>query len=76
VWEQSHCCQQRGIETARPRNVYRGRWRDESFVHEIDISRWLPDRKWSGSVDAGPGGDPLMITMRTDRDEIVSTRSI
>ena len=45
-----------------------------SFVHEIDISRWLTGSEMvSAHVDAGPGGDPLMITMRTDRDEIVST---
>ena len=45
-----------------------------SFVHEIDISRWLTGSEIvSAHVSAGPGGDPLMITMRTDRDEIVST---
>ena len=45
-----------------------------SFVHEIDISRWLTGSEMtSASVCAGPGGDPLMITMRTHRDEIVST---
>jgi myo-inositol 2-dehydrogenase/D-chiro-inositol 1-dehydrogenase len=45
-----------------------------SFVHEIDISRWLTGSEMvSAHVVAAPGGDPLMITMRTDRDEIVST---
>jgi myo-inositol 2-dehydrogenase/D-chiro-inositol 1-dehydrogenase len=45
-----------------------------SFVHEIDISRWLTGSELvSAQVASGPGGDPLMITMRTDRDEIVST---
>ena len=45
-----------------------------SFVHEIDISRWLTGSEMvSAQVAAGPGGDPLMIAMRTDRDEIVST---
>jgi myo-inositol 2-dehydrogenase / D-chiro-inositol 1-dehydrogenase len=45
-----------------------------SFVHEIDISRWLTGSEmvWA-HVASGPGGEPLMITMRTDRDEIVST---
>jgi myo-inositol 2-dehydrogenase/D-chiro-inositol 1-dehydrogenase len=45
-----------------------------SFVHEIDVSRWLTGSELvSAHVASGPGGDPLMITMRTDRDEIVST---
>ena len=45
-----------------------------SFVHEIDMSRWLTGSEMvSAYVAAGPGGDPLMITIRTDRDEIVST---
>jgi len=45
-----------------------------SFVHEIDISRWLTGSEMiSAHVYSGPGGDPLMIAMRTDRDEIVST---
>jgi myo-inositol 2-dehydrogenase/D-chiro-inositol 1-dehydrogenase len=45
-----------------------------SFVHEIDISRWLTGSEMvSAHVTSGPGGEPLMITMRTDRDEIVST---
>lgn len=45
-----------------------------SFVHEIDVSRWLTSSEMvSAHVSAGPGGDPLMITMRTDRDEIIST---
>lgn len=45
-----------------------------SFVHEIDISRWLTGSEMaSAHVTPGPGGDPLVITMRTGRDEIVST---
>lgn len=45
-----------------------------SFVHEIDISRWLIGSEMvSAHITAGPGGDPMIITMRTDRDEIVST---
>ena len=45
-----------------------------SFVHEIDISRWLTGSEMvTAHIASGPGGDPLMITMRTDRDEIVST---
>ena len=45
-----------------------------SFVHEIDVSRWLTGSEMiSAHVASGSGGDPLMITMRTDRGEIVST---
>jgi myo-inositol 2-dehydrogenase/D-chiro-inositol 1-dehydrogenase len=45
-----------------------------SFVHEIDISRWLLDAEMvSAQVHAGRAGEPLMITMETDRGEIVST---
>ena len=45
-----------------------------SFVHEIDVSRWLTGSEMvSARVEAGPGGDPLMITMRTDAGAIVST---
>ncbi len=45
-----------------------------SFVHEIDISRWLTGSEMvAAHVAAGPGGDPLMVTMRTDKDEIIST---
>lgn len=45
-----------------------------SFVHEIDISRWLLASEFvSATVHAAPGGDPLMITMETDKGEIVST---
>ena len=45
-----------------------------SFVHEIDVSRWLTGSEMvSAHVVGGPGGEPLMITMRTDRDEMVST---
>ncbi len=45
-----------------------------SFVHEVDISRWLLGSELvSAIVHAGPGGDPLMITMETDKGEIVST---
>jgi myo-inositol 2-dehydrogenase / D-chiro-inositol 1-dehydrogenase len=45
-----------------------------SFVHEIDISRWLLDCDFtSAMVQAAPGGDPLMITMTGDGGQIVST---
>lgn len=45
-----------------------------SFVHEIDISRWLLGSELvSAMVHSAPGGDPLMITMETDKGEIVST---
>lgn len=45
-----------------------------SFVHEIDISRWLLGSEFvSAMVHSAPGGDPLMITMETDKGEIVST---
>ncbi len=45
-----------------------------AFVHEIDVSRWLLGSEMvSAEVHSGPSRDPLMITMQTDRDEIVST---
>lgn len=45
-----------------------------SFVHEIDISRWLLGSELvSAVVHAAPGGDPLLITMETERGAIVST---
>ena len=45
-----------------------------SFVHEIDTSRWLLDSEMiTARVHAAPGGDPLLVTMETDRGEIVST---
>ena len=45
-----------------------------SFVHEIDISRWLLGSEiTSAQIVSGSQGDPLMITMLTDRDAIVST---
>jgi myo-inositol 2-dehydrogenase/D-chiro-inositol 1-dehydrogenase len=45
-----------------------------SFVHEIDISRWLLGSEMDlATVHAAPGGEPLMITMATDRGEIVSS---
>ena len=45
-----------------------------SFVHEIDISRWLLGAEMvSARVQAAPGGDPLLITMVTDCGVIVST---
>src|ERR1700730_7702495 len=45
-----------------------------SFVHEIDVSRWLTGSEMvSAHVASGPGGEPLMITMRTDRGEIGPT---
>lgn len=45
-----------------------------SFVHEIDISRWLLDAEpVSARITAAPGGDPLLITLETDSGAIVST---
>lgn len=45
-----------------------------AFVHEIDISRWLLGAEMVAvQAHCGAGGDPLMITMETDRGEIVST---
>lgn len=45
-----------------------------SFVHEIDISRWLLDCEiHTAIVHAAPGGDPLLITMETDKGAVVST---
>lgn len=45
-----------------------------SFVHEIDISRWLLDTEMtSAAVHQGPAGDPLMIVMHADNGVIVST---
>jgi myo-inositol 2-dehydrogenase/D-chiro-inositol 1-dehydrogenase len=45
-----------------------------SFVHEIDICRWLLGSDLvSAIVHSAPGGDPLLITMETDKGEIVST---
>ena len=45
-----------------------------SFVHEIDISRWLLDAEPTlARISAAPGGDPLMITLETDRGAVVST---
>jgi myo-inositol 2-dehydrogenase/D-chiro-inositol 1-dehydrogenase len=45
-----------------------------SFVHEIDISRWLLGSEMV-SAEVFPAGDTglLMILMRTDKGEIVST---
>ncbi len=45
-----------------------------SFVHEIDISRWLlGSEPVSATIHAAPGGDPLLITMETDAGQIVVT---
>ncbi len=45
-----------------------------SFVHEIDISRWLLGSEMvTAQVTSAPGGDPMMITLQTDKGEIVST---
>jgi myo-inositol 2-dehydrogenase/D-chiro-inositol 1-dehydrogenase len=45
-----------------------------SFVHEIDISRWLlgTDPVFA-QVHSAPGGDPLLITMETAQGELIST---
>ncbi len=45
-----------------------------SFVHEIDISRFLlAEEMVDVQVSAAPGDDPLMITMRTDAGTVVSS---
>ena len=45
-----------------------------SFVHEIDISRWLLGCDFTlATVQAAPGGDPLMITLTGEGGQIVST---
>lgn len=45
-----------------------------SFVHEADITRWLLDCEIvEASAHAGPGGDPLLITMRAANGVLVST---
>lgn len=45
-----------------------------SFVHEIDISRWLLGSEMvAAAVKAAPGGEPLLITLTTDKAELVST---
>lgn len=45
-----------------------------SFVHEIDISRWLLGSEMvSAQVTSAPGGDPMMVTMQSDKGEIIST---
>lgn len=45
-----------------------------SFVHEIDVSRWLlDDEPVLARISAAPGGDPLMITLETESGAIVST---
>ena len=45
-----------------------------SLVHEIDISRWLLGSELiSAQVTSAPGGDPMLVTMQTDKGEIVST---
>ncbi|MFM2356089.1 MAG: hypothetical protein RLZZ528_1825 [Pseudomonadota bacterium] len=45
-----------------------------SFVHEIDVSRWLLG--WgmaSARIVSAKGGDPILITMETDLGQLVST---
>ena len=45
-----------------------------SFVHEIDISRWLLGSEMvTAQVTSAPGGDPMLVTLQTDKGEIVST---
>lgn len=45
-----------------------------SFVHEADITRWLLDCEMtSAALHAGPGGDPLLITMQAANGVLVST---
>ena len=45
-----------------------------SFVHEIDISRWLLGEEFThGSLRASKGNEPMMITLETDKANLVST---
>jgi myo-inositol 2-dehydrogenase / D-chiro-inositol 1-dehydrogenase len=45
-----------------------------SFVHEIDISRWLLDEEFTfGTLRASIKGDPMMVTLETDKGQLVST---
>jgi myo-inositol 2-dehydrogenase/D-chiro-inositol 1-dehydrogenase len=45
-----------------------------SFVHEIDIIRWLLAGEFThATAHAAPGGDPLMITLESDVGSIAST---
>lgn len=51
-----------------------------SFVHEIDVTRWLLDAEFvrghvaeAPCAGDAPKGDPLMITLETDTGAIVST---
>lgn len=45
-----------------------------SFVHEIDISRWLlGSDPVEAQVHSGAGGDPLLITMRSASGVLIST---
>ncbi|MDK4730806.1 Gfo/Idh/MocA family protein [Rhizobium phaseoli] len=45
-----------------------------AFVHEIDASRWLLGSEMvSAHVRSLGAGDPLLITMETDKGELVST---
>lgn len=45
-----------------------------SFVHEADITRWLLDCEMTeATLHTGPGGDPLLITMRAASGVLVST---
>lgn len=45
-----------------------------SFVHEIDISRWMLGEEFvQGSINTADGGEPMMITLRSDAGHLVST---
>ncbi|MEN8503577.1 MULTISPECIES: Gfo/Idh/MocA family protein [Paraburkholderia] len=45
-----------------------------AFVHEIDVCRWLlGSEPVTAEVRSIGGGDPLVITLETNRGEIVST---
>ena len=45
-----------------------------SFVHEIDISRWLLGEEFThGTLRASGKGDPLMVTLETKSGQLVST---
>lgn len=45
-----------------------------SFVHEVDISRWLLDAEMvEATLHSGPEGDPLLVTMTAADGTLVST---
>jgi myo-inositol 2-dehydrogenase / D-chiro-inositol 1-dehydrogenase len=45
-----------------------------SFVHEIDISRYLLGQEFThGTLRASPKGDPMLVTLETANGQLVST---